>query len=116
MVKRGKPFFLSYIKIYKMQETVLISLPLAQLQTLIVDAVNACLDVRHTNTPPQPESYITRQEAADTLHITLPTLLAWTLDGKVKGYRIGRRILYKKNEINEAVTSISLKKKGGNRK
>lgn len=54
----------------------------------------------------QPDSYITRQEAADTLHITLPTLLNWTMAGKVKGYRIGRRVLYKKNEINEAVNAI----------
>ncbi|MEO9146193.1 MAG: helix-turn-helix domain-containing protein [Ginsengibacter sp.] len=65
--------------------------------------------------PQQPDSYITRQEAADTLHITLPTLLTWTMDGKIKGYRIGRRVLYKKNEINEAVTSINVRK-GGNPK
>lgn len=61
--------------------------------------------------PPQPDSYITRQEAAEILHITLPTLLTWTLDGKVKGYRIGRRVLYKKNEVEQSVTAIAINKK-----
>lgn len=61
--------------------------------------------------PQQPDSYITCQKAAEILHITLPTLLTWTLDGKVKGYRIGRRVLYKKNEVEQAVTSISVNKK-----
>lgn len=59
----------------------------------------------------EPDKYITRQEAADILHITLPTLLTWTLDGKVKGYRIGRRVLYKKSEVEQAVTAISINKK-----
>lgn len=66
------------------------------------------------STPPQPESYITRKQAADTLHITLPTLLKWSLEGKLNAYRIGRRVLYKKNEVNQAVTSINTK--GGKKK
>lgn len=61
--------------------------------------------------PPQPDSYITRQEAANILHITLPTLLKWSMDEKIKGYRIGRRVLYKKNEIEGAVTAMFTNKK-----
>ena len=83
-----------------------------ELQTLIENSLRKFLSFQ--TPPPQPESYITRQEAADMLHITLPTLLAWTMAEKLKGYRIGRRVLYKKNEINEAVISIIVKKKGGN--
>lgn len=61
--------------------------------------------------PPQPDSYITRQEAANILHITLPTLLKWTMEERLKGYRIGRRVLYKKNEIESAVTAMFTHKK-----
>jgi len=61
--------------------------------------------------PPQPDSYITRQEAANILHITLPTLLKWSLDGRVQAYRIGRRVLYKKNEIEGAITAMFTNKK-----
>lgn len=61
--------------------------------------------------PQQPDSYITRQEAANILHITLPTLLKWTMEGKIKGYRIGRRVLYKKNEIAQAINPMFTHKK-----
>lgn len=83
-----------------------------ELQTLIIDSVNTCLKYfKPTIQPSQPDSYITRQEAANILHITLPTLLKWTMEEKVKGYRIGRRVLYKKNEIEGAVTAIFANKK-----
>ena len=57
------------------------------------------------------DELVTRQEAADILHTTLPTLHSWTLDGKIVGYRIGRRVLYKRNEIDQAITAISGNKK-----
>ena len=63
------------------------------------------------STTPPPESYITRKEAANNLCITLPTLTKWTLEGKLRGYRIGRRVLYKKNEVDQAVSSINTKGK-----
>ena len=98
-------------------EQVLISFSKSDFQDLIAITVNACLKRNQETQPPPPsDTYITRQEAADTLHITLPTLLNWTMEGKIKGYRIGRRVLYKKNEINEAVSSIIVKKKKGNGK
>lgn len=59
----------------------------------------------------QVDGYITRQEACDLLCITLPTLSTYTLEGKVNGYRIGRRVLYKKHEVEQAVTAISTNKK-----
>lgn len=64
-----------------------------------------------TTSTQQPGKYMTRKEAAESLRITLPTLLKWTLEGRVKGYRIGRRILYKKNEIYEATKLISVNQK-----
>jgi excisionase family DNA binding protein len=53
-----------------------------------------------------PDEYITRKEAAAILHITLPTLLKLSVSGKIKGYRIGSRILYKRKEINAATTPM----------
>lgn len=61
----------------------------------------------------QPDGYITRQEACALLCITLPTLSTYTLEGKVKGYRIGRRVLYKKHEVEQATAAIKINKKGG---
>jgi excisionase family DNA binding protein len=50
--------------------------------------------------------YLTRKQVAKKLHISLPTLNEYTKTGKLKGYRINGRILYKKNEINTALTAI----------
>ena len=84
-----------------------------ELQTLIIDSVNTCLKY-YKPAPPisnQPDSYITRREAADILHITLPTLLSRTLEGKITGYRNGRRVLYKKSEVEAAMTEIPTNQK-----
>jgi excisionase family DNA binding protein len=58
--------------------------------------------------------YLTRKQVAKKLHISLPTLNEYTKTGKLKGYRINGRVLYKKDEIDNALTSIEpLKYSGG---
>lgn len=65
--------------------------------------------------PPQTSAnseYLTRLEVCDLLKISLSTLHYYTKNGTVKGYRIGGRILYKTDEINNSVVEIqSLKYK-----
>lgn len=51
MVKFGKGIFRTCIKIKKMQEIVFLSIPQSQLEKLIIDCVNACLDVRQVPAP-----------------------------------------------------------------
>jgi excisionase family DNA binding protein len=45
--------------------------------------------------------YLTSVEAANLLHISLPTLRRWTRDGLLPNYRFGesRRVLYKYEEV-----------------
>jgi len=45
------------------------------------------------------QEYITRQETAKFLRISLPTLRAWTISGRLKSYRIGSRVRYRKSEV-----------------
>ena len=54
--------------------------------------------------------YITRNEAAELLKITLPTLNRYTQLGIVKGFRIGTRVLYKLEDIEEDVKSIAIRR------
>ena len=54
---------------------------------------------------PQDE-LLTRQQAAERLKISLPTLNELTKSGKLIGYRIGNRLRYKTNEVNSALTKI----------
>lgn len=50
----------------------------------------------------EPKFY-TRKETADLLHVTLPTLARLTKDGLIVAKRVGSRILYEADAIDEAV-------------
>ncbi|QXP60592.1 helix-turn-helix domain-containing protein [Olleya sp. HaHaR_3_96] len=50
-----------------------------------------------------------RANTAKKLCISLPTLHDWTLEGIIKAYRIGSRVLYKKQDIEDALTLINPK-------
>jgi excisionase family DNA binding protein len=71
------------------------------------------------NTKPtdlEPVEFITRRDTANILGISLPTLHKWTLDNIIKSYRIGTRIRYKKNEVIESLSEVSVLKQGGLKK
>ena len=60
--------------------------------------------------PPQkvtaPPEFLTRQETAERLKISLPTLFAWSKSGVIQGYRIQGRVLYKSNEIDSSLIAM----------
>lgn len=59
----------------------------------------------------QPETqYLTRKETAKRFRISLPTLNELTKSGRVKGYRVGGRVLYKETETDAALTEIATSK------
>ncbi|GAA4932855.1 hypothetical protein GCM10023314_01560 [Algibacter agarivorans] len=47
----------------------------------------------------EPEALLTRQETAEMLKISLPTLNNWTKAGVLTSRYLGRRVYYKKSEI-----------------
>lgn len=49
---------------------------------------------------------LSRKETAKLLCISLPTLNEWTKTGMVKAHRIGNRVLYKENEVLEALNEV----------
>jgi DNA binding domain, excisionase family len=68
----------------------------------------------YNQNPTSEDKYLTRQEACQILRISLPTLDSYTKKGIIKKYRIGRRVLFKKTEIDslfEEVNSSKYKKK-----
>ena len=58
----------------------------------------------------EEKAFITRQEAANILRVSLPTLRAWTVAGRLKSYRINSRIRYRKSEVEKAVMEIPYRK------
>jgi excisionase family DNA binding protein len=53
---------------------------------------------------------LTRKETIKILGITLPTLRAWTVAGKIPCYRISSRIRYKRSEVIAYVESGLIKR------
>ena len=60
--------------------------------------------------PIPPEKYLTRQETAKMLQVSLVTLHEWSKRGVIQSYRIGGRIRYKQTEIDEALTEVKNQK------
>lgn len=54
------------------------------------------------------DRYLTRAEVAQKCHITLQTVNQWTKSGRLRGYRIGRRVLFKAQEIDLAIKKINI--------
>lgn len=60
--------------------------------------------------PRAKTDYLSRSEVAELLKITLPTLHDWTKLGWLRSYKIGNRVLYKKNEIEESLERVMFNK------
>ncbi len=56
------------------------------------------------------EIYLSRIEVSKQLKISLPTLNNLTKKGVITGYRIGRRVLYKSDEIHGSLHLINANK------
>lgn len=85
------------------------SLNMVQLASMIQQIVRSEVSeaLKETTAPAQTE-FITRKEAAEILGITLPTLRQYTLKGTLQGYRIGRKVRYKRHEVEDALEAINL--------
>jgi len=54
------------------------------------------------------EIYFSQREAARFLRVSLPTIIAWKKTRKIPFYQHGRKILFKKSEVLEAMKSSVL--------
>ena len=50
------------------------------------------------------DDLLTREEVAKLLNISLMTVHAWTNEGVLIAYKIGRRVYYKRQEVENALT------------
>ena len=95
-----------------MNEPIVLSpIPLPELLGEITRAVRSELDARTPATAPAPEELLTRDQAAQLLGITLPTLREYTRKGYVTGYRIGTRVRYKRNEVLDSLQRMRTAKR-----
>ena len=60
--------------------------------------------------PITPSEYLTRQETADLLKVSLVTLSDWNKKKILNPYRLGNLIRYKRSEIEQALICINAKR------
>ena len=83
------------------EEIVLVSIPKDELQTLIIDSVNACLKFHLPKLEGKEElpELLTRQQVADYLSISLKTVDTLARDGILKKYSIAGSTRFKRKEV-----------------
>lgn len=54
------------------------------------------------------EIYLSQREAAKFLRVSLPTLIGWKKGRKIPFYQHGRKVLFKKSEVLEAMRNSTL--------
>ncbi len=98
-----------------MQDIIIIG---ARLDDLLL-RIEQIIDKRLSSLAPQNENsesdYVTRQEVAKLLKVTLPTLHDWTKMGWLQSYKMGNRVLYKRKELEKSIEKVMFHKhkKGG---
>lgn len=85
-------------------EIVLLSIPKDELETLIINSVNACLKF---HLPKQEEAaalpeLLTRKQVAEYLSISLTTVDTLARDGILKKHFVGGSPRFKRNEVRTA--------------
>ncbi|GGE42151.1 helix-turn-helix domain-containing protein [Psychroflexus planctonicus] len=73
-----------------------------------IKALRSELAELKTNLQPKASStkYLTRHEVAKMLNITIGTLHNYTTRGILTAYQIGGRVLYKANDIENAIVEL----------
>jgi excisionase family DNA binding protein len=56
--------------------------------------------------PKQPKTYLSRAEVSKMLNVSLVTLNKWNKNGKLKAVGIGGRVLYRQEDIDNAIVEL----------
>jgi excisionase family DNA binding protein len=78
-----------------MDKTILISLPISELQTLIVDCMHSCLQHQQkSKSPDKIEKLLTVQEAAEFLNLSVPTIYLKVSKGEIPFMKRSKRLYF----------------------
>lgn len=83
------------------------SIELSELKKIVEDAILNQLKHFTPVVEQRNVQLLTRKQTADFLCISLPTLHDWTKTGIIQAHRIGNRVLYKFDEINNSLRQIN---------
>ncbi|MCD9621881.1 helix-turn-helix domain-containing protein [Tenacibaculum maritimum] len=78
-----------------------------QLRNEIIEGIKPQLDELKNHLQPKVTEYLTRQETADLLKVDLSTIHNWTKQSKLIAYSIGKRVYYKRSEVESAIIKLN---------
>jgi excisionase family DNA binding protein len=86
-----------------MEKRILLSLPIEELQSLITDCVNSCLQDNQQKENTQfdkEEKFLTVDEAAELLHLSKPTVYSKVSKDELPGVmKRGKRLYFSQTEL-----------------
>tara|TARA_B110000967_G_C18774504_1_gene504842 strand:- start:840 stop:1112 length:273 start_codon:yes stop_codon:yes gene_type:complete len=90
-----------------MKQLQFISVTPEELQTAIIDGVKTQLETLklHFETK-QPKPLLSRAEVSKMLNVSFVTLNKWNKNGKLKAVGIGGRVLYRQEDIDNAIVEL----------
>lgn len=89
-----------------------VTMPIEELESRIRSIVN--LEIQNLNNTQSnpPDVLMSIEEVQAYLHVSKVTIHKWKKKGRIKSYRIGRKIYFKKNELLNSMQSLNNKSKG----
>jgi excisionase family DNA binding protein len=84
----------------------------------LLKRIEQIIDKRLNSLSPQTQKqseYISRKDVGKLLKVSLPTLHEYTKLGWLQSYKIGNRVLYKREEVEQSLNQVLFQKhkKGG---
>lgn len=96
------------MKMDTLSNNLAVTLTISEMQELIRTCVSEVL--QEVQPKEETERFLTRKQACEMLHISLPTLARYLDQGIVKGSKIGNRVIIDQKEINNALKDITKRK------
>lgn len=85
-----------------------VTLTVGQMSELIRAAIKE--EIKSIQPLKEETEYLTRLQACEKLHISLPTLTSYSKLGLIQSKRLGNRILYAEEDITSAINNIPTRK------
>ena len=78
-----------------------------QLQHAIIEGVKLQLnELKKSFQPKEPTEYLTINNVKEMLNVNLCTIHNWRKSGKLKAYGIGKRVYFKRVEVENAIVKL----------
>lgn len=89
------------------ESTILHNVSEEKLREIVREEVQDALKISPKD---EPDIFMDREQAAEMLHISLSTLHKHTRGGAIPWTRLGKRVLYRKADVEKALKMINEKK------